>query len=95
MRSCICDPIDETEGEERGGDKGEKRGESDGEDAGCEEQDAKDGCRESSPIVRRRWFFNESCEGCLERDAAAAGEVSGDSRQGSEQIHIPTSPPNK
>jgi hypothetical protein len=73
VRSCVCDPSDETKGEEWRGDKDEKRGESDG-----EEQDAKDGCRASSPIVRTRWFFNKSCEGCLERDAAAA-EAPGDS----------------
>jgi hypothetical protein len=78
VRSCVCDPSDETERGERGEDKGEKRGESDNEDAGCGEQDAKDGCRASSPIVRTRWFFNASCVGCLERDAAA-GETPGDS----------------
>jgi hypothetical protein len=78
VRSCVCDPSDE------GGDKDEKRGKSGGEDAGCEEQDAKDGCRASSPIVRTRWFFNESCEECLERDTAVAGETPGDSHRESE-----------
>jgi hypothetical protein len=33
--------------------------------------------------VRTRWFFNASCEGCLERDAAT-GERPGDSRGVSE-----------
>lgn len=79
MRSCVCDPTDKTEGGEREGDRGEKRGERDDEDADGEEQDAKDGCRARSPIVRTRWFFNASCEECLERDAAA-GETPGDSR---------------
>jgi hypothetical protein len=75
VRSCVCDPTDKTEGGDIRG-KGGKRYD---EDADGEEQDAKDGCRASSPIVRTRWFFNESCEECLERDAAA-GETPGDSR---------------
>jgi hypothetical protein len=79
VRSCICDPTDKTEGEEREGDRGERRGKRDDGDTDSEERDTKDGCRASSPMVRTRWFFNESCEECLERDAAG-GETPGDSR---------------
>jgi hypothetical protein len=78
VRSCVCDPTDKTEGGEREGDRGEKRGEID-DDADDEEQDTKDRCRASSPMVRTRWFFNASCEECLERDAAAE-ETPRDSR---------------
>ena len=78
MRSCICDPSDETQGGEQGEDKGEKRGEGDDKDVDGAERRAKGACRASSPIVRTRWFFNASCEGCLEREAAAR-ETPGDS----------------
>ena len=74
VKSCVCDPADKTEGGEREGKRGEKRDVRDDEDA-----DGEDRCRASSPMVRTRWFFNASCEGCLERDAAAK-ETPGDSR---------------
>jgi hypothetical protein len=76
VKRCVCDPSDEIQGGERGRDKGKGRGERYGEGAGGEVQDARDGCRASSPMVRTRWFFNASCEGCLERDAV---ETPGDS----------------
>ena len=87
VKSCVCDPIDKTEGGGREGNRGKKRGERDDDDADGEEQDAKDRCRARSPMVRTRWFFNASCEECFERDAAAAaaaGETPEDSRWGSE-----------
>jgi hypothetical protein len=80
VKSCVCDPADKSEGGEREGKRGEKRGERYDEDVDGEEQDAKDRCRASSPMVRTRWFFNASCEGCFERDAAATRETPGDSR---------------
>jgi hypothetical protein len=37
------------------------------------EEDAKDGCRATSPVVRTRWFFNPSCEPCLCHDGITGG----------------------
>jgi hypothetical protein len=44
------------------------------------DEDAKeDRCRAANPLVRTRWFFNPTCEACLERDGPAE-----DTQRGSE-----------
>jgi hypothetical protein len=57
VRSCVCD-----------NGVGTEQGNQDDED----KPDAKDGCRAPSPIVRTRWFFNPTCEACLDREATEA-----------------------
>ena len=60
VRSCVCEPAPGPIAE----DEREKREEADVEDVDLD-VDAKDGCRAAQPVVRTRWFFNQSCETCL------------------------------
>jgi len=60
VRSCVCENHVDTE-----------HGSQDDQD----EPDARDGCRAPSPIVRTRWFFNPTCEACLDREAACGRDA--------------------
>ena len=66
VRSCVCEPARGPDAED-GREKGE---EVEAEDTAMAmdvnlDMEGKDGCRAAQPVVRTRWFFNQSCEACL------------------------------